>query len=186
MCTTRNWNLFLLLQLQTSTAECCSTCKYRNCFSVPFVCLFSFVRIFSACFFSLPLLCIVCGFCSPGREREGERVGRNKEFAPTLHYLLDMRWGLSYQAEVLSAPFAHYMTLLTLPTNNRAFAAFSSSNVPYVFANVSQFWVGKENMTFDILWDVISWVSFILLLLTLLMSNCIILHTSPDTNNVYI
>lgn len=114
MCTTRNCSekissCYFGCKLPQSCAKCCYPCKYRNCSSIPFVCLFSFVRIFSGFFLFLPLLLFICAFRSPGRENEGE-----KGSALTLHYLLDMRWGLSYQAGVLSAEFAHYMTLLTL------------------------------------------------------------------------
>ena len=93
------------------------SCKYGNCSSVPFVCLFSFVWMFFSS--SLSVVFLSAYFAPRGeRWREG--------FALTRFYLPPyVRMGFS----VLSATFAHYMTCslssLTLTrTQNQAVAAW--------------------------------------------------------------
>lgn len=101
-------NLFLSSQLQTSTGIRILTCKALSPLQIQkllfhAICLLVFLFV-SSLFISL-LFCVSI-FCSLERERDGRIYCHAVLSAPY------MRCGLSCQVGVLSAAFAHCMTLL--------------------------------------------------------------------------
>lgn len=121
----------LPLAIRFWRAKCAHPCKSGNCSSVPFLCLFLFVWMFSLLYFSsLPLL-FLSEYSAPRGERWKKRI--------LSHFVLSFsicEMGIHTRLEnfLLHLHITWHCSLSSLPltqTQNQAVAAFSGSNLPW-------------------------------------------------------